>query len=139
VDIDPLRLGLPLGTLADTIVAALAGDEEVARTVARTAGCPTLRDWIEEQRALAMACDEGCAMRACEAALVGIQQSVSDGLTELDEDRDHLAFRGTASLVATGEGLEVDAIEAEELLGGWGASGEQVLASLRAERLAELP
>ena len=122
---DEVVLTLPLGTLADGTLGALAeawGLASPGALVLSRAGCDTLRVFLAEQPFLA-SCDAGCAQAACEAANALVVRVGRAAIAGLDAERDTVRLAGSATLADETGDLRADRIDGRGLAGTWSGVG----------------
>jgi len=144
MQLDELRVTLPLGSVAVASLAALAAERRVDGTAGlllATSGCETWQSWASEQASISAACDSECLLSACKNALEEIATRIESFLASLDAERAVITLAGRVALEDTEGDLRVDFMAGGELAGEWaspdGSAGDPVGGMLSGVRTLE--
>ncbi len=144
MQLDELRVGLPLGSVGLGVLAALADERRVDGTAGlmlASAGCGVFQAWAAEQPVIAGACDDACVLMACKDALERAAAPVEAALMSLDAERSVVTVAGRVELTDTEGDRRVDSLLGESLGGLWsppdGTGGDAIEASLSGARMIE--
>jgi hypothetical protein len=144
IAIDEIGASLPLGSLGVAVTDALVvegGADDLGALLEARGGCGTLATWAESEPDVASACDAGCVMTVCEAALQDIAMAVEAELATLDLDRSELSLSGLVDARDEAGDLSVDVFSSEEMAGRYespdGTEYDEVVASVSGARVIE--
>ena len=144
MQLDELRVTLPLGSVGVAIAAALADEARLDGTASLmlpAAGCTELETWATEQAVIASVCDSACLLTACKTGIESLAAEMEAAMSALDTERAVVTVMGRVSLSDTEGDLRVDSMYGATLVGEWtredGSPGDAVSGMLNGARVIE--